>query len=115
MVTILLLGNMLNTIIRICGREQKSILCSMYHRQQNKYYPQKCLLVQFEASFDYSRSEFTLRVSVNCSFSNNLTPLRVIFILLAMVPYTQKNLRESKKIIMRIYWQRIKFQVSYPV
>ena len=31
---------------------------SMYHQQQNKWYPQKCLLVHFEAPLDFSRSEF---------------------------------------------------------
>ena len=30
-----------------------------YHRQQNKWYPQRCLLAQFEATLDFSRSEFT--------------------------------------------------------
>ena len=29
------------------------------HRQQNKCYPQRCLLAHFEATLDFSRSEFT--------------------------------------------------------
>ena len=76
-------------------------LKSMYHRQQNKCYHQECLLAHFEATLDFSRSEFTChnnisqicycgRISlqsteVNCSFSDNLTPLGVTFTLLAMV------------------------------
>ena len=32
---------------------------AMHHRQQNKCYPQWCLLAHFEATFDFSRSEFT--------------------------------------------------------
>ena len=31
----------------------------MYHCQQNKWYPHMCLLVHFEATLDFSRSEFT--------------------------------------------------------
>ena len=73
----------------------------MYHRQQNKCYPQSCVLAHFEATLDFSRSEFTSHnnisqicycgqisfqsAAVNCSFSDNLTPLGVPFILLAMV------------------------------
>ena len=72
----------------------------MYHRQQNKCYPQRCLLVHFEATLDFSCSEFTHNnksqicycgqislqsAAVNCSFYDNLTPLGVTFILLAMV------------------------------
>ena len=29
------------------------------HRQQNKYYRQRCLLAHFEATLDFSRCEFT--------------------------------------------------------
>ena len=32
---------------------------SLYHHQQNKCYPQKCVLAHFEATLDFSRSEFT--------------------------------------------------------
>ena len=35
------------------------ILDTMYHRLQNKWYPQRCLLAHFEAALDFSRSEFT--------------------------------------------------------
>ena len=28
----------------------------MYHRQQNKWYPKRCLLAHFEATLDFSRS-----------------------------------------------------------
>ena len=31
----------------------------LYHRQQNKCYPQRCLLAHFDAALDFSRSEFT--------------------------------------------------------
>ena len=75
-------------------------LC-LNHDQQNKCNPQRCLLAHFEATLDFSRSEFTAHNNisqicyygqislqsgaVNCSFSDNLKPLRVTFILLAMV------------------------------
>ena len=32
---------------------------AMYRRQQNKWYPQRCLLANFEAVLNFSRSEFT--------------------------------------------------------
>ena len=35
---------------------QKSL---SHHQQKNKWYPQRCLLVHFEATFDFSRIEFT--------------------------------------------------------
>ena len=31
----------------------------MYHQQQNKCYPQRCFLANFEATLDFSRIEFT--------------------------------------------------------
>ena len=31
----------------------------VYSEQQSKWYPQKCLLAHFKATFDISRSEFT--------------------------------------------------------
>ena len=31
----------------------------MYSQQQSKWYPQRCLLAHFEATLDFSRSEFT--------------------------------------------------------
>ena len=31
----------------------------VYQRQQNKCYPQRCLLAHFKAILDFSRSEFT--------------------------------------------------------
>ena len=31
----------------------------LYHQQQNKWYPQRCLLAHFEAILDFSRTEFT--------------------------------------------------------
>ena len=34
-------------------------IASRYKRQQNKCYPQRCLLAHFEATLDFSRSEFT--------------------------------------------------------
>ena len=34
-------------------------IISRYHRQQNKSYPQRCLLAHFEVTLNFSRSEFT--------------------------------------------------------
>ena len=31
----------------------------IYHHQQNKLYPQRCLLVDFKSTLDFNRSEFT--------------------------------------------------------
>ena len=36
-----------------------SICTPLYHQQQNKWYPQRCLLAHFEATLDFSRREFT--------------------------------------------------------
>ena len=36
-----------------------------YHQQQNKWFPQRCLLAHFEATLDFSRSEFT------CPYTHN--------------------------------------------
>ena len=36
----------------------------VHYHQQNKCYPQWCLLVDFEASVDFSRSEFTCPVNI---------------------------------------------------
>ena len=63
--------------------------------------PQRCLLVHFEAALDFSRSESLAHNNisqicywgqiplqsavVNCSFSDNLAPFGVTFILPAMV------------------------------
>ena len=50
----------------------------MYHQQQNKWYPQRCLLAHIEATLDFSRSE--------CSFEmGKWTSLGVSFILLLIV------------------------------
>ena len=66
----------------------------MYHRQQNNCYPQRCLLAYFEATLDFSLNKIYLPIitkvkfvtavkfqlqsaAVNCSFSDNLTPLGV--------------------------------------
>ena len=35
----------------------------MYDQQQNKWYPQRCILAHFEATLDFSRSEFTCQVN----------------------------------------------------
>ena len=45
----------------------------MYDQQQNKWYPQKCILAHFEATLDFSRSEFTFpskfaTAKIECSF-----------------------------------------------
>ena len=63
---------------------------SRYHRQQNKCYSQRCLLAHFEATLYFSQicycGQISLQsVSINYSFSDNLTPWGVSFILLVMV------------------------------
>ena len=40
-----------------CGEYNK-----MYHQQQSKWYPQRCLLAHYEATFDFSRREIYLRI-----------------------------------------------------
>ena len=35
----------------------------MHHEQQNKWYPQMCLLAHFDAALNFSRSEFTCILS----------------------------------------------------
>ena len=40
----------------------KLVLCwqkAMYRQQQNKWYPQRCLLAHFEATLDFSHIELT--------------------------------------------------------
>ena len=72
----------------------------MYHQQQNKCYPQMCLLAQSKLHSILAVSNLLAHNSIsqicyrgqislqstadNCSFSDNLTPLGVTFILLAM-------------------------------
>ena len=74
----------------------------MYHRQQNKCYPQSYLPSHLETTLDFSVAnllahnnisqicywgQISLQSAVvNCRFSDNLTPLGVAFILLVMVP-----------------------------
>ena len=68
----------------------------MYHYMQKKCYPQRCLLARFEATLDFiavanllahnNMNQILLQSAlVNCSFSDNLTPFEVTFILLAIV------------------------------
>ena len=73
---------------------------SMHHLQQNKWYPQKCLLAHFEATLDLNRTNSHNNISqicysgqislqsavVSCIFSDNLTTLGVLIVLLSMVP-----------------------------
>ena len=35
---------------------------SMYHQQQNKWYPQRCSLAHFEATFYYSSTELSFKM-----------------------------------------------------
>ena len=83
---------------------QSFVYFQWYRCQQNKCYPQRCLLAHFEAIWhsisavanllahnnisliSYSDQISLQSVVINCSFSDNLTPLGVTFILLAMVP-----------------------------
>ena len=56
----------------------------MYHRQQNKSYPQSCLFARFEVMLDFNCQISLQSAAANCSFSDNLTPLGVTLIFLAM-------------------------------
>ena len=58
----------------------------MFHRQQNKCYPQRCFLAHFEAVANllahnsirkicYCGQSSLQSAAVNCSFSDNLKPL----------------------------------------
>ena len=90
-----------------CFRKQ------MYHRQQNKYYPPRCLLSKLHSILGVANllahnnishicycGQISLRsAAVNCSFSDSLTPLWVTFILLAMLHLFRTNLFSSTKII----------------
>ena len=81
----------------------------MHNRQQNKCYPQGCLLAHFEATFNFIAvanllahnnisqicycGQISLQsAAVNCSFSDNLTLLGVSFILLAKVHHIVKKI-----------------------
>ena len=86
---------------RVCSVHQPH--CCMYHRQQNKCYPQSVylpisklhsilavayLLAQNNKSqIFYCGQNWLQSTAVNCTSSENLTPLGVAFILLAMVHY----------------------------
>ena len=76
---------------------------TVYHQQQNKWYPQKCLLAHFEAirtiltivnllahnnisQICYCGQISLLSAAVNRNFSYSRAPLGVTFILLAMSP-----------------------------
>ena len=78
-------------VVHILGRN-----CCMYYRQQNKYYPYRCLFAHFEATLDISRREFILAhnnisqicyrvLQLNAFFWQSDTFGGVTFILLAMV------------------------------
>ena len=55
----------------------------MYHCQQNKCYPQRCLLPCDNIGQICYCGQISLQsATVNCSFYDNLTPLEVTFILL---------------------------------
>ena len=76
----------------------------MYHRQQNKWYPLQVFFAFFNAiqflavanslahnnisQICYCDQISLQSAAVNCSFSDNLTPLGVPFILLAMVRHS---------------------------
>ena len=79
-----------------------------HQRQQNKCYPQRCLLDHFEVTLDFTRianllahnnisqicycGQFSLqRAAVDCSSIVNLTHLRVTFILLVMVHVSRRE------------------------
>ena len=60
------------------------------HHQQNKWYPQRCLLAYFEATLDFCRTKLLAHNNIRsqicyCCFPDILTPLGVPFILLAIV------------------------------
>ena len=104
------------------GRKWQSILHNYIHETSTfaskiNAIPQGCSLSHFEAALDFSRSEFTCLhnnisqicywgqisvqcAAVKCSFSDYLTPLKVTFILLVMVPsdVPQKNLLSKKHV-----------------
>ena len=86
---------------------ERKVKARMHHRQQNKWYPQRCLLAHFEAihsilaivnllahnniSQIVTAVKFHYRVlQLTALFSDNLTPLGVTFILLAMVHIVQQ-------------------------
>ena len=48
-----------DVMLRFRSVTSKKVTRIMYHHQQNKCYPQRCLLAHFEATLDFSRSEFT--------------------------------------------------------
>ena len=97
---------------------------SGYHQQQNKWYPQRCLLAHFEATLYFSRTEFTCprnhklvcankfaTAKIEYSFEMGTeTPLGVQFILLVMVPkYRTRKLKilESASIYGHQYYQSV--------
>ena len=81
------------------------------HRQQNKCYLQMCLLAHFEATLILAVANLLAHnnisqicycglislqsAAVNCCFSDNVTPLGVTVILLAMVPRWETSVLPS--------------------
>ena len=53
----------------------------MNSQQQNKWYPQRCLLAHFEATFDFSRSTFggTIYFAVDYIYKKRVFLLSKIF------------------------------------
>ena len=47
--------------LKVLSNKKLFQITSWYHRQQNKCYPQRCLLAHFEASLDFSRTNLLAR------------------------------------------------------
>ena len=70
----------------------------MYHLQQNKCYPQRCLLAHNNISQICYCGQISFQsAAVNGSFSVNLTSFGVTFILLAIVHALPANIHMRKK------------------
>ena len=54
------------------------IYIEVYHQQQNKWHPQRCLLAHFEATLDFSRSEFNCPyINITISYYGQVNSLRL--------------------------------------
>ena len=86
-----------------------------HHHQQNKCYPQRCLLANLKVhsilavanliahnnmnQICYCGQILLQSAAVKCSFSDNLAPMGVTFILLAVVPFLDINKRGCPRVI----------------
>ena len=80
-----------------------------YHRQQNKSYPSILAVANLLAHNNISQICYCGQISlqsaaVNCSFSDNLTPLGVTFILLAKLNFKFTPERDKEQHLSAVFF-----------